>query len=142
MGEGLRVWINMAPVRLQAMNVPRRWRPMNIDDPPLECGVYAIKSGKQWMYIGRSVSIGTRIKTPYHPVRIIRDMKSLNLSYWWHPVKRSILPRTELFLINKYSPEWNGGTQFHAFHYPPYPSCGIPLPLTEEEQKDITDFLC
>lgn len=117
------------------MALIKRWRPMDIDNPPLECGVYAIKNHKQWMYIGRSVSIGTRIKMPYHPVRIMRDTESLSLSYWWHPVEKSILARTELFLIGKHCPEWNGGTHFEASHYPPYPSCRVLLPLTEQEQK-------
>jgi hypothetical protein len=130
---GVAVSINGKPSRAQVT----RWRQMDINNPPFKCGVYAIKSGKKWMYIGRSVCIGTRIKTPYHPVRIMKDFKSLSLSYWWHPVGESILNRTEHFLIKHLLPEWNGGTQFDSTHYPPYPSCKVLLPLTDIELKEV-----
>jgi hypothetical protein len=127
------------------MAVVNRWRPLDISKPPLESGVYAIKSGSQWLYIGRSASIGTRIKSRYHPVRITVDLCSLNLSYWWHPVDKEILPRTESYLIDKFQPEWNGGTSFESTHHPPYPSCRVLVLLSEEEhaamEKRIHDQL-
>jgi hypothetical protein len=125
--------------------VIKRWRPLNIDNPPTKCGVYAIKSADQWLYIGRSVNIGTRIKSRYHPVRITVDLCSLELSYWWHPVDREMLPRTESHLIDKFQPEWNGGTSFESTHHPPYPSCRALIPLSEPEhaamEKRIHDHL-
>lgn len=105
-----------------------KWSKMDIQNPPDECGVYAIKNKKDWMYIGKSICISTRIKSKWHPIQITQNLDSLCLSYFWCPVPKDILGKTENALIRELSPPWNGGTS-HDHHGASGPTCNNLLPI-------------
>lgn len=85
------------------------WQQFHLDTPPSQPGIYAIKGGERWMYVGRSVNVAKRLSSKRHPAQITRGLTALALSYWWFPCaehQRS----TENRLIAELDPEWNGGT--------------------------------
>lgn len=114
-----------------------KWSKMDIQTPPNECGVYAIKNKKEWMYIGKSICISTRIKSKWHPIQITQNLDSLCLSYFWCPVPKNILARTENALIRELSPPWNGSTSFEHYGNESGPTCYNSLPLTPEQMKSF-----
>lgn len=106
----------------------RQWKSFFLANPPAESGIYAIKAGNRWLYIGRSKNIARRITSKKHPVQITSGLMSLTLSYQWLPISKH-LASVEYELIDTHQPEWNGGTSFsdgggHG------PACDIPIPMT------------
>ncbi len=83
------------------------WCRMDLSRPPEAPGVYAIKRGSEWLYIGSSQNIAKRIRVKRHPVQITLGLPGL--SYWWmweDERWRSL----EYWLIEQHSPDWNGRT--------------------------------
>jgi excinuclease UvrABC nuclease subunit len=93
------------------------WQQFYLDAPPSQPGIYAIKDGERWVYVGRSVDVAKRLSSKRHPAQITRGLTSLGLTYWWFRCdehQRS----TENRLIAELEPEWNGSTSFDPI--PPY----------------------
>lgn len=86
-----------------------RWRRMDPGNSPAASGVYAIRSGARWLYIGKAADIAKRVTTRTHPLQITADLTGL--SYWWAPAGDD-RHRLEGALLRWHEPEWNGGTTF------------------------------
>ena len=93
-----------------------RWRHIRPGSAPQAPGVYAIKQGCRWLYIGQSQNIALRIAGRHHPLQIAEGRPGLSL--WWMPAGRDRLS-LERQLISQHNPEWNGSWQWHT----PWPSC-------------------
>jgi excinuclease UvrABC nuclease subunit len=93
------------------------WLQFDLDAPPSEPGIYAIKAGDRWLYVGRSGDVAKRIQQKRHPAQITRGLTSLSLSYWWSPCTHR-QARVEHRLIAELEPEWNGSTTYDTA--PPY----------------------
>lgn len=114
-----------------------RWKRFSVDRPPSEPGVYAIRSGRRWLYIGRAVNIRARVSVKTHPAQITRGLASLPISYWWLPVEPAEQARAESALIREHEPVWNGGTTWDAISS--YPQCRALLPAVSKE--DLLEVL-
>ena len=113
------------------MKLKKPWRPLDIASPPKESGIYAVTSGSQWLYIGRSINIAARVTNPCHPIQITKNLTSLQMSYFWQPAaKDTSLARQENALIHQYDPEWNGSTEFGGPSK--WPTCAAMLPISQE----------
>jgi hypothetical protein len=95
-----------------------QWQEFTLAKPPGKAGIYAIKCGDRWLYIGKAAEITPRIKKSNHPVRITADLPGL--SYWWisSGADRDWL---EQALIQRHQPEWNGGTSWNGISQ--WPQC-------------------
>jgi hypothetical protein len=112
-----------------------RWLRLDPNDLPAASGIYAIRSGARWLYIGRSQCIAQRLQAPWHPARITFDLASLAITYLWHPHPPEGLARLERALNRQHAPEWNGGTSFVGGGPEAGPFCSLPHRLTPEEQS-------
>lgn len=86
-----------------------KWRRFDLASPPACSGIYAIRHGRRWLYIGMSTNIAKRIQQPRHPALITRSLPGL--SYHYLPMEAD-LRRTEKRLHESLKPEWNGGTSW------------------------------
>ena len=111
------------------------WRRMTPSKPPKGSGVYAIKSGRQWLYIGKAQSIWARVLTPRHPMQITSGLDALKLSYWYCLLPAELMHRAECQQIKQHEPEWNGGTEWFAYHTVHGPTCQWSPPLTVADIK-------
>ena len=85
------------------------WRRMNLGQPPTVPGLYAIKSGARWLYVGKAANIAQRVAQRTHPVQITAGLEGL--SYWWAAAGDE-RHRLESALLRNLEPEWNGATTF------------------------------
>ena len=121
---------HISPKQIELLTSVPSWRKLNLAKLPDWPGIYAICHETQWLYIGQSVNIKSRLSSLRHPVNITKGLSSLNLSYKWHPwpYKSPSLRKIESFWIRKHCPEWNGGTSFDNFDAAG-PACALLLPL-------------
>jgi len=96
-----------------------RWIPFQLDKPPGKSGIYRITAGKTWLYVGRSQNIFVRLNQASHPAQITKDL-SMKMEYAFTPLQEG-LGSLEYKLIDRYNPEWNGGTSF--FSQSRFPCC-------------------
>jgi hypothetical protein len=106
------------------------WRRMTLSKPPKGSGIYAIKSGRQWLYIGKAQSVCARVLTRRHPVQITLGLDALNPSYWYCLLPADLIHRAECQQIKEHKPEWNGGTEFYPYGTIDGPTCAWTPPLT------------
>jgi hypothetical protein len=110
---------------------PLRWLRLDISRPPEQPGIYAIKSGTRWLYVGRAINIAKRIQQSCHPVQITKDLKSMDLTYLWQPASEYVsLAKQENAMIRQCDPDWNGQTEFYG--PTKWPSCALLLPVSLE----------
>jgi len=127
----------MTPDQLQSSE---HWRKFDLDDAPDQAGIYAIKDAKCFLYIGRSVSIKTRVNNTYHPCRITAGLQGIQLHYVWTKCPKGVsLGRYENLLIAKHSPEWNGCTEVMG-HPSPWPKCSF-QPQRQWTKEEVRFFL-
>jgi excinuclease UvrABC nuclease subunit len=107
--------------RSQRKAAQHHWKQFELSDPPAEPGIYAIKAGERWLYIGRSVDVRTRVSKKTHPAQITRGLATLPLTYWWFRLEAENQRRAEHTLIRQHEPEWNGFTAWAG--RTSYPHC-------------------
>ena len=84
-----------------------RWHRLNINNIPAVSAVYAFKSKKQWLYIGQSKNIKTRLNNRHIPFQIAKELSETK--FYYYPVETNRI-RLEGYLIKNLQPEWNGHT--------------------------------
>jgi hypothetical protein len=108
-----------------------RWLRLDISRPPQQPGIYAIKNGTRWLYVGRAINIAKRIKHPCHPIQITKNLENIQLAYLWQPAVENVsLTKQENAMIRHCNPEWNGETEFYG--PTKWPSCALLLPVSLE----------
>lgn len=117
------------------------WRRMTPNKPPKGCGIYAIRHGQRWLYIGKSQSIRERVLTPRHPMQITKGLDTLKLSYWYCLLPVELIHRAECQQIKQHEPEWNGGTEWSCYHVVHGPTCQWNPPLTSASMAALWDEL-
>lgn len=93
-----------------------RWRRLDPFDPPSVQGIYCIKSGNSYLYIGRSVNIKQRFRSRQHPVWVALSLDYCPVTFFWFPWNKlsPSLAKIESFAIKRHEPQWNGGTSFEC----------------------------
>lgn len=112
---------------LYAMN----WLPLNLNNIPTESGIYGLKLGENWLYIGKSKNLSKRLNKKHIPLQIALEIYP-NVQLLYHLTNHP--GALEHKLIKELQPDWNGST---SFDYGGKPSCQVFL-LTQKNQ-DLLD---
>lgn len=119
-----------------------KWRPMDIENPPICSGIYAVTNTAQdlWYYIGKSQNVASRIVVKNHPIQITKNI-DIDLRYWYLRVDKKHIGWVERYLIKEFDPEWNGSTSFGASAYTQWVCCDLPLSNQEWTRRALLEAI-